>query len=262
MSITPFGYIFFLILFLTIALSVRVNKRMSKERGSPNGCFGSVFVGLVVVLVTSLFIGSVVAVVLHTYSLATYPKYKSTIVDVHSEWVERDYTDDDGFTRTESVEMHTAVLEFYDGDNKLIRRNNNIRSGSKPKIGEEIIIAYRDGKLKEFSLRSILLVSGVAVMMVLLGSISVGIVLYAFNKNTERVHKFGWGVVFYFVIPSSMILMMCVMLYALWGHHVNSDNMSIGVQVLLIFFSITLFLSLTGYIKTLLQKEHKESQKK
>lgn len=258
MSITPAGYIFFTVLALAITLSVLVTKRLSRETGKPNGCMAGAYIGTIVVAVTTLFVGSVFMFSAQIYKVATYPKYEATIVDVNSEWVERDYQDDDGFTRSETIEMHTAVLEFYDHNNQLIRLNNNIRSGGKPTIGEQITIAYRDGVLSEVSLRSLLMYIGLATMMILLGTISACMLLYAFNKNTERVQVFGWSFVFYFVIPAGLIFMLGGMLYALWDHYTNNGDMPIWAQGVAIFFSVVillvLFAGITNKIRGTQQK--------
>jgi len=255
MTITPFGYVFFFILLLLITLSVFVNKRMNEESDTPNGCFGFGFLSLLVVSVTSLFIMCAAIFILQFYSVVAYPKYESTIVDVHSEWVEKEYTNDDGYSYTETVEMHTAVLEFHDGDGKLLRLENNISSEDKPNIGDKLTVSYRNENLYEFSIRSNLMLLGVTVMMILLGSISTGIVLYAFNKSTERVQAFGWGFVFYFVVPAGMLLLLCFMLYALWEQYANGGDMPIWVQALIILFSVFLVPSLFGYVKNLLQPD-------
>ncbi len=261
MDITPAGYLVFAILILAITLSVFVNKRINRESDSPKGCVGGAYIGLIVISITSLFITSLWIFSTQAYSLVVYPKYESTIVDVNSEWVEQDYTDSDGFTRSETVEMHTAVLEFYDDDNKLLRLNNSISSGDKPRIGDKVTIAYHDGKLVEFSLRSFLILVALAVMMILLGSISTCFVLYALNKDITRVREFAWSFVFNVVIPASMFFMMCAMLYALWDHHTNNGDMPVWAQGVSIFFAIVLAITLISYFKRLL-KELKKAKNK
>jgi len=227
MSITPAGYIFFTVLAAAITLSVFVNKRLSRDSGQPNGCFGNAYVGVLVVAVTTLFVTSLIMLSSQIYKVATYPKYDASIVDVNSEWVEREYEDDEGFRRTEKVEMHTAVLEFYNQNGQLIRLDNNVRSGAKPIVGEQIRIAYRDGNLTEVSLRTLLMYIGLATMMLLLGTISCCMLLYALNKDTERVQAFGWGFVFNFVLPVGMLFMLCGMVYGLWDHYANNGDIPI-----------------------------------
>ena len=234
---------------------------MSEKNGAPNGCVASAYIGLIVFSVVTLFIGSVVMFVSQTYSLVVYPNYESTIVDVGSEWVEKDYEDDNGFTRSEMVEMHTAVLEFYDGSGELIRLNNNIRSGAKPVINEKLTIAYRDGKLHEFSLRSILILVGLTTIMIILGSISACFLLFAFNKKTDSAQAFAWGFVFYFVVPAGMLLMMCAMSWAVWDHHANNGDMPIWAQGVAIFFSFVIFLSFIHYAGLALKRIRKRIDK-
>ena len=210
---------------------------------------GSIYVALVVVSVTSLFAGSVTMFTSQVYLIVASPKYQSTVVDVKSEWVQQAHEDSDGDTYYETVQMHTAVLEFYDGDGNLRRLRNDISSRNKPSLGKKVTVTYNDGEVRELSWRSFFVLIGIATFMILFGLGSAFIVFFAFNISNERLKVFGVAFLIYYLVPAGMCFMAGAMLYAILSHHVYGGNMSALEQVVLFFFSIVLMVCIYSYFK-------------
>ena len=249
-SYPPFmDNILYIVLVLGLIVSLFVNRKMSKESDRPQGIMGWLYVALVVVSVITLFAGSVAIFTSQVYLIVASPKYQSTVVGVKSEWVQQAHEDSDGDTYYETVQMHTAVLEFYDGDGNLHRLRNDISSRNKPSLGKKVTVTYNDGEMREFSWRSFLVLIGLATFMILLGLGSAFIVFFAFNISNERLKVFGAAFLIYYLIPASMCFMAGAMLYAILSHHVYGGNMSGLEQVVLFFFSIVIMICIYSYFK-------------
>ena len=89
---------------------------------------------------SSDFFISTAPVISKIYSYGFYPKYESTVVDVESELLEKQYFDEQGIEHTKWSEMHSAVLAFTH-QGKLVRVKSNIVSETKPKLGDKIFVS-------------------------------------------------------------------------------------------------------------------------
>lgn len=254
-STTPFGYGVYAVIFACLTLAFFVNRRVSKEVEGGSGCLGALYTGLIVFAISSLFAGSLFMFATMSNAFIFHPKYEALIVDVSSEWVEQDYTDSDGDRQSETVKMYTAILEFTDESGVYIKSPNSVSSGREPVIGRTIWVAYKNGELTEFSIRTGLGLIAVAGVVILFGFLVTGMMFFAAYKNTDRIKTYGLGFLFYIVIPAAMFAFMMGLFYGLYDHYANSRDMPIWAQVVALFFGVVMFFVLWGYLKFMLGKE-------
>jgi len=244
MTITPAGYVFFGTILFGILLMVGVNRRW-KEKGEALGCLGNAYFGIIVVSITMLFVGGMALGVQSVHQMVSFPKYEATIVSFESEWEEFDREDTDGTRYTEDVLMHTPMLEFTDDNGQLITVPGDIRSGAEPVIGKRITIAYEDGKVNMVTPAAFGLLTGLAVIVMILGYIFVSIICYVLGIKPKWLDVFG-TVVFSVVIFGGMLFMFGAMVYGVFKYFQPGSDMPLWAMLVCAFFALMLALAFLG----------------
>lgn len=246
MTITPVGYLFFAAVLAGVLLTIGVNRRWAKN-GKPIGIGASVFVGLILVTMSTLFFMFSYFGADGVYQMMTFPKYEATIISFDSAWDEVTRTDSDGDRYIEDVLMHTPTLRFVDDTGQVITQRGNIRSGAEPVIGETVTVGYSPGRsLQVISIVSIGLYIGLAVMLMILGYILISVLFFTLGRKPKWLETAGRVLLVYIVIGGGMLGMLAGMVYGVYGYFQPGSDTPLWAMLLSAFFSIVLALSLVG----------------
>ncbi|WP_458627699.1 hypothetical protein [Winogradskyella sp. PC D3.3] len=229
---------------VSLVLTYFFVKRLGKS-----GCMTFGYIGLVILSVNSLAIGSL----FFMYSagsdvyavLTSGENYTSTVVSFTSE-VHHD--SDDG----SSYMMYTPTVRFVTHDNELIQRELDF-SASEMQIGDVYRVNYDKASDKVITLGFNLVIKfiGAFIFCIMFSFLCVGIVMYAFNFDMTGYKDTIAKVGLYFFIPFLMIGFNVLLIYGIFfGNTVPS-----WVTLLLVFFSVMLGLGTLGYFKMMFSNE-------
>ncbi|WP_341368037.1 hypothetical protein [Yoonia sp. BS5-3] len=246
MTVTPLGYLFLGSALFGVLLAVGVRRRFAAN-GKPIGAAASLFFGFVLVTISTPFVMGSAWGGVSVYKMMTFPRFEATVIHFDSEWEEMTRTDSDGFSYTEDVLMHTPTLQFVDDTGQTVTQRGNIRSGKEPVIGDTVTVGYRPGQsLYVISVASIGLLTGLAVMMLILGYILAEVLMFVLGRKSKRLNKFGGILLGHIIIGGGMLGMLAGMLYGVYSYFQPGSDMPFGIMLLCLFFSLVLALAFTG----------------
>lgn len=252
MTVTPIGYLFISSVLFGILLMKGVSTRWVKN-GKAVGVMVKLYFGTILVSISTLFIMGTAFGVKSVYDMVSAPKYRATIISVHSEWQEFTRTNSDGDSYSENVLMQRPKLQFKDNNGLLITEMGNVRSGVKSKIGNKVLVAYKPGNLQVISASSIGLLLGLTVIVLILGYILAEVVSFVLGRKSKWVDRLGI-LTFAVVIYGGMLSILAGMIYGVFKYFQPDSDMPLWALLLCLFFSIVLALALIGIIRGAKQK--------
>lgn len=251
MHITPFGIIFLLCAIFFSVLSYWLAKRMViRQLGKSQGIKIVVaYWTLVIFFLNILFFPFVYLIGKEIYLLTTQPTFQAETVDFTSQW---ETCEDDGDTY--SCLMHIPVFQFSLEDGTQIKLPGNIRSESEPVIGKIVNVVYQPDhtSVHELSLRSIGLLAGGILLLLVEGYILLIITAYALGYKIEKLVHAGKTAVLGFLVPLASSLFICVFLYVIYQYFFmgNPDDHPFWVIALCSLFTLALLPLMWTYINT------------
>ncbi|MGF6849809.1 hypothetical protein QFZ51_005044 [Chitinophaga sp. W3I9] len=244
LRITSYGWAAIAIVVLSVLLAVKILKR--NNPGGKPGCMGIGYVSLVVFCLLSL--SATLAGVLGDFvvNAFTLPRYKAKVVSFSS-YVSKD-------SKNKNTIMYRSTVAFTTKDGTPVEMETDVSSSGKPDIGEVITVGYEPGMSAagEFSTSKYLLMSGAAVMLLVMGYFAIGGILYAMGWRMASFFNSGMILLLYFIIPLAMLFMLGGMGYAVVQYFMGlRPDMPVWAVVVCTFFCLVLSAGMLGYFRML-----------
>lgn len=237
------------LIFTAFILLANYRKRRSQNGGTPVSAVSFIYPAIVVYVVSALFFGLVSIAVSPVIRFFSGPKYEAKVI-AHEIM---DSSDGDN--------TYTAVVEFKNDRNQLIRKPLNYGSSHPVKIGETITISYKNGDHNVTNLSfgtQKLIVFIVALFLFILGLAMAWITLYSLGWDTSVVLRTGIGFVVYLVFPGGMLFFIGILSWVIWEYFQGKrDDLPIWVLGICSLFVTLLIPSFLGYMKMLFTRERK-----
>ena len=237
------------LIFTACILLLNYRKKKLKNDGKPVSIISFIYPGIVVYVVSSLFFGLVSIAFSPVIKFFSGPKYEARVV-AHEIM---DSSDGDN--------TYTAVVEFKNDKNQLIKKPLNYGSSHPVEIGKTITISYKNGDKSVANLSfgtQKLIIFIVALFLFVLGLAMAWITLYSLGWDTSIVFSIGLGFVIYFVFPAGMLFFIGVMSWVIWEYFQGRrDDMPIWALGICSLFVTILIPSFFGYMKMLFTRERK-----
>ena len=243
LNVTTYGWAVLAMMVLAVLMAVKILKRTSGRAGAVGISYVSIIVFVLLICATTL--GNMLAGFI--YNVTTLPKYEARVVEVNGRW-DRD-------SKGRRAMIYTPIVSFRNANGAEVRLKTDMASGARPDIGEIIRVGYSTGMdvAEEISLSKYMLIGGAGVMLLLIGYFLFGGIYYAMGKNMSRYFVFGKNLVMGFIMPLGMLLLLGGMGYALFLYFSGQKpDMPMWAVVVCGFFSVMLFFSFIGYIRSYL----------
>lgn len=244
-------YSLLLALLFALYISYRIVKRMGGDDKA--GCVGFAYVSVVYLSLCALSLPFVIMTSSSLYRIITYDAYEAVVIEV-STYMSEDSEGNDTL-------MYTPTVKFTPkGSSEPITRKLGIGSGDPYHIGDSHTVAYNSdtGKIESKSLASILLLIAGLIFTLMLFSIVVYGVYYAFFDKLA-FHVMDMIIIYflYIITPIGMLGMNAGMIYYLYERFitgVKADDPT-WVAIVVSFFALVLSLTIVALAKMLLSKE-------
>ena len=244
---TPYGYTTLAFALLVFYISYRIIKRMNNDKKV--GCVGFAYVSIFYLILCAVSIPFVITTSTSLYRIITYDTYKAEIVEVNTYMNE----DSDG----NDTLMYTPTVKFTPkGSAEPITRKLEIGSGAPYHIGDSHKVAYNSdtGKIESKSIASILSLSVAFIFSLMLSSIVIYGVYYAFfEKLAFDIMDMIKIYFIYILLPIGMLGMNASLIYYLYEYFITGARSDAPVwgTILAIFFVLVLSLSTIPIFKML-----------
>jgi hypothetical protein len=242
LRITGYGWTAIAFVVLSVLIAVKILKRSNP--GSRPGCMGIGYVSLVVFCLLSFSSGLAGALGGFVVNAFTLPRYKAKVVSVSS-YVSKD-------SKNKNTIMYRSTVAFTTEDGTPVEMETDVSSSGKPEIGEIITVGYKPGMSAagEFSGSKYLLMSGAAVMLLVIGYFSIAGIIYAMGWQMAAYFNFGMILLLYFILPLAMLFMLGGMGYAVVTYFMGlRPDMPVWAVAVCTFFCLVLFAGMIGYVR-------------
>ena len=176
--------------------------------------------------------------------------YQAEIVSYLSE---EDTCEDDG--ERYSCTMHTPVFAFTLEDGRRLELSGDIRSTAEPDVGAMVSVLYAEGasRVNERSMRSIGLLIGGGIMLMVEGYFILLILVYVLGYDISKVRAWGISATVNGLLPLGALFMFSALGYALYSYLFlgNPDDHPLWVALLCGFFMFCLLPAFGLYLKVL-----------
>ncbi|MFC6268273.1 hypothetical protein [Frigoriflavimonas asaccharolytica] len=151
------------------------------------------------------------------------------------------------------------MVEFKNEHNQLLKKSTGYGTSHPIEIGKKIDVTYKEGSeyVRVMNFGEMKLMGSIVLFFFFVAAIGiVAIVLYVFDKDISFVGVLAFGFVIYVVFPLGMLSLLLILSKVILDYFSGiKDDISIFALGMCIFFVITIFFILIGYVNMLFGKK-------